>query len=250
MTPAVTLAVHDGIGHLELNRPDAANTIDMALAEALMDAAQRVAEDGTIQAVLLTGAGPRFCGGGDISAFAGATDPGRFMSELATTADRAVQILEALDKPIVAAVQGAVAGAGLGVMLAADVIVASPDTKFVFAYPAVGLTPDCGTSVSLPRAMGLQRALGFALSGRPLSAEQAADHGLITEVADQPKARARDIAMRWTEGAPGALGATRLLLRRNTDQPRAEAGSVEASTMGSRVLTSEARGLIAAFLGR
>lgn len=250
MEQLVNLNVFDGIAHLELNRPQAANSINMELAQALYDAATSLSNDETVQAVLLTGAGDRFCGGGDISSFVSSTDQKQFITDLATTADSAVQILEDLPLPIVAAVQGSVAGAGLGIMLAADIIVAAEDTKFVFAYSSVGLTPDCGTSVSLPRAMGLQRALAFALSGRPLKAESALEQGLITEIAINPVERAHEIAATWANSSPEALGAIRQLLRRNHDISREKAGQLEAAAIGERVVSSEAQNLVQSFLTR
>lgn len=250
MEQPVNFQVSAGIGHLELNRPQAANTINMPLAEALHDAATALSADDSVRTVLLTGAGDRFCGGGDISDIASASDQGQFIRDLATTADAAVQVLENLDRPIIAAVQGAVAGGGLGIMLAADVIIAAEDTKFVFAYPNIGLTPDCGASVSLPRAMGLQRSLAFALSGRPLSAEQALAQGLITEVAVDPIARAHEIASVWAGTAPKALGATRQLLRQANTTSRAEAGRRESRSIGEHVETTEAQGLIRKFFSR
>ena len=96
--------------------------------------------------------------------------------------------------PVVAAVQGAVAGAGLALMLSCDLIVADPSTKFVFAYPAIGFTPDCGLSYLLPRSIGQHRALRFALTGEPASAENAYDWGMApkcrrTRQAAQPSWR-------------------------------------------------------------
>lgn len=95
------------------------------------------------------------------------------MHELALLLDGVLRSLSSMTKPVVCAVHGAVAGAGLGVMLSCDLVVTDPGTKFVFAYPAIGLTPDCGVSYLLPRAIGSHRALGFALSGRPITSETA-----------------------------------------------------------------------------
>lgn len=250
MEQPVNLTVSAGIAHLELNRPDAANTINMPLAEGLRDAAYAVADDPNVDVVLLTAAGRRFCAGGDVGAIASANHPGEFLTELANTADTGVQVLEALDRPVVAAVQGAVAGAGLGIMLAADIVIANSDTKFVFAYPEIGLTPDCGASVALPRAMGLQRALAFALSGKPISAKQALEQGLIAEIAEDPQARAREIATIWTGKASQALGATRQLIRQSTAGSRAAHGQRESTTIGERVMTDEAQTLMETFLAR
>ncbi|MFE4082560.1 enoyl-CoA hydratase/isomerase family protein [Paenarthrobacter sp. YIM B13468] len=250
MPKPVTLTTTGGVAHLQLNRPEAANTINMPFAEALGEAVDRIAEDDAVKAVLLTGNGKRFCAGGDISAFAESSDRGGFLSKLAATIDGAVQALEALQKPVVAAVQGAVAGGGLGIMLAADVIIAAEGTSFVFAYPSIGLTPDCGTSVSLSKAMGLHRALAFALSGRPLDTSQALNQGLVTEVAVDPVARAGEVASAWASGASGALGDVRTMLRQAPGLSRAAIGEREASTIGRRMATDEAQVLVQSFLGR
>ena len=250
MTQPINFTISNGIGHLELNRPQAANTVNLALAEGLHAAATAAAHDDDVRTILLTGAGKRFCGGGDIGAITSAEDPEAFITELATTADAGVQALEALDRPVVAAVHGAVAGAGLGIMLAADVIIAAPDTKFVFAYPSVGLTPDCGVSVSLPRAMGLQRALAFALSDAPLAAEKALEQGLITEIAEDPQSRAHEVATAWAGKASAALGATRQMLRQSNATSRAAHGKRESITIRERVGSPEAQALINAFVSR
>lgn len=250
MNQAVTLTVADGVGHIQLNRPEAANTLDMPLASGLRAAATAVAEDDAVRAVLFTGAGARFCGGGDIAAIAGADDAGEYLHALAMEVDAAVQALESLAKPVVSAVHGAVAGGGLGLMLCGDAIVAQDGTKFVFAYPAIGLSPDCGTSRSLPRAMGQQRALAFALSGRPLSAEAALTQGLVTEVAANAQDRGLELATTLAKGASAALGDARRLLRAGWSGTREEVSAEEAATISSRVTTPEAQELLAAFLKR
>lgn len=246
---AVELTVTDGIGHIELNRPDASNTVDMALATGLREAVTAAAADDAVRTVLLSGAGPRFCSGGDIRSFVDADDP-TYLRRLADEAGAAVIALEDLDKPVVTAVQGAVAGGGLGIMLGGDVIVAEEGTKFVFAYPAIGLSPDCGVSYLLPRAMGQQRALAFALSGRPLAADEARAHGLVAEVVPDALVRARELAAGLAKGAPGAFGDSRRLLRDSWTRDRAASAEAEAATLSRRGQSEEAKALFAKFLGR
>lgn len=250
MTTPVTLTVANGVGHIQLNRAEAANTIDMPLASGLRQAAQSVAEDDAVRAVLVTGSGARFCGGGDVTTFAGAEDVGAYVHDLAVEADAAVQILESLAKPVVSAVHGAVAGGGLGIMLCGDLVVAQEGTKFVFAYPAIGLSPDCGTSRSLPRALGQQRALAFALSGRPLNTEGALAQGLVTEIAADAQERGLELATAMAKGASVALGDARRLLRAGWSGSREEVSEQEAVTISSRVTSPEAQTLIEAFLKR
>jgi 2-(1,2-epoxy-1,2-dihydrophenyl)acetyl-CoA isomerase len=150
----------------------------------------------------------------------------------------------------VVAVQGAVAGAGLALMLTCDVIVSAPATKFAFAYPGIGLTPDCGLSYLLPRAIGQQRALGFALGGRAVDETQALDWGLVTEVAEDAEARAREVASAWASGPATALGETRRLFRAGWEHDRVSIGAEEARTITRMVEGQEAQSLIARFVAR
>lgn len=246
---AVELTVTDGVGHIQLNRPEAANGIDMALATGLREAVAAAAADDTVRAVLLTGAGTRFCSGGDIGSFVDEDDT-TYLQRLADEAGAAVMALEDLHKPVVTAVQGAVAGGGLGIMLGGDAIIAQEGTKFVFAYPGIGLTPDCGVSYLLPRAMGQQRALAFALSGRPLSAQDALAQGLVTEVVEDAQARGLELATSLAQGAAGAFGDARRLLRASWTRDRATSAADEAATLSARGQGEEARALFAKFLGR
>jgi 2-(1,2-epoxy-1,2-dihydrophenyl)acetyl-CoA isomerase len=246
----VTLEVTDGVAHLRLDRPDAANALDLSTARALRSLVADAADDLAVRAVLVTGSGRRFCAGGDVASFVAASDPSAYLHELATEADAAVRALAALEKPVVAAVHGAVAGAGLAVMLSCDLVVADPGTSFVFAYPGIGLTPDCGVSYLLPRAIGQQRALHFALSGRPATAAEALEWGMVTEVAEEPADRAFALAASLASGPAVALGQVRRLLRGGWEATRAEVGAEEARTISAMVRGEEAQRLIEAFVRR
>lgn len=248
--PLITYAVADGVAHIELNRPTAANAFDLGTTRELAAALDAVAEDAAVRAVLLTGAGPRFCAGGDVASFAAAPDQPTYIHDLATELDAAFRALAGLEKPVVAAVHGAVAGAGLALMLSCDVIVSAPATKFVFAYPGIGFTPDCGLSYLLPRAIGQQRALQFALVGKPASAQKALEWGLVTEVDDDPTTRGREISATLAAAAPTALGQTRRLLRSGWAMTREETGAEEARTIAAMVRGQEAQELIAKFIER
>ncbi|MGW5239208.1 enoyl-CoA hydratase/isomerase family protein [Monashia sp. NPDC004114] len=249
MTDPVTYRITgDGVAHVELNRPEAANAVDLTTARALREAVESAGHAEAAYAVLLTGAGKRFCAGGDLAAMAAAAEPIHCVETLALEADAAARALADLDKPVVAAVHGAVAGAGLALMLSCDYIVSAADTKFVFAYPSVGLTPDCGVSYLLPRAIGQQRALQFALSDAPLAAEQALAWGLVTEVVDNAQARAHEVAAALARGPWRAFGQTRSLLRRSWETDRETTGRVEAQTISERLGGSEAQQLVARFV--
>lgn len=248
--PLVDFSIADGVAEIRLNRPEDANAFDLTMTRELAAAVERAAGATGVRAVLLTGAGPRFCAGGDVASFAAARDQPAYIQQLATELDAAFRALAGLDKPVVAAVQGAVAGAGLALMLSCDMIVSAPATKFVFAYPGIGFTPDCGVSYLLPRAIGQQRALGFALGGRAVDTSQAHDWGLVTEVSQEADSRAREVAIEWASGPAAALGETRRLLRAGWELDRTSVGAEEARTISRMVEGTEAQTLIARFVAR
>ena len=249
MTENVGLVISDGIAHLTLNRPEAANSFDLPTAKAFAEAVDQISASTDVRAVLLSGAGKRFCAGGDVASFHAADDPQAYLRELADVLDGAMQRFSALPVATVVAVQGAAAGAGMSVMLGADLIVASRSTKFVTAYAGIGLTPDIGLSWLLPRAVGQVRALDLMLNGRVLDAPTALDWGLVTEVVDDdPLPRAREIAEKLAGGAAEALGEARRLVRSGWSVSRSEAGEEESRTITERVGTAEAQDLIRAFV--
>jgi 2-(1,2-epoxy-1,2-dihydrophenyl)acetyl-CoA isomerase len=131
-------------------------------------------------------------------------------------------------------------------------VVSGRGTKFLTAYAGVGLTPDCGLSWLLPRAVGQQRALELALTGRVLTAEEARDWGLVTTVVDDAELeeQATVLAVRLATAPPFALGQARRLIRSSWTVSRAESGADEARTIARAVTTPEAQALVARFAGR
>jgi 2-(1,2-epoxy-1,2-dihydrophenyl)acetyl-CoA isomerase len=242
--------VADGVAHIRLNRPDSANAFDLDTTRVFAAAVDRVGQDPDVRAVLVSGAGSRFCAGGDVASFAAAEDQPAYIHQLAVELDAAFRALGAMEKPVVAAVHGAVAGAGLALMLSCDVVVSAPGTKFVFAYPGIGFTPDCGLSYLLPRAIGQQRALTFALVGKPATAAEALAWGLVGEVTGDTQARAAELARTLAAGPATALGEVRRLLRQGWEMDRAETGLEEARTITEMVKGAEAQALIKEFVSR
>jgi 2-(1,2-epoxy-1,2-dihydrophenyl)acetyl-CoA isomerase len=237
------------LGIITLDRPDVSNAVDLPTAEAF-GAAVTAASDDEFRAVLLQGTGKRFCAGGDVASMAAATNAAEYLLELATVLERHLRRLSELDKPVVAVVQGAVAGAGLAFVLNSDIVIAAESTKFVMAYSGVGLTPDCGVSYLLPRAIGQQRALELALTGRILTAPEARDWALVTEFADDDeaaKARGHELAKRLANGPTFALGHAKRLIRDSWRTSREHNARDEARTISQAVSTDDARECIAAF---
>jgi 2-(1,2-epoxy-1,2-dihydrophenyl)acetyl-CoA isomerase len=202
------------VAHIRFNRPQALNAIDVEMAEAFYKACKQVATDPLVRAVWITAAGRAFMAGGDISAMA--RNPETIAQDLITNMHGALRVLAQLDAPVVASVQGAVAGGGLGLVLGgADLIVAAEGTKFGIAYPLIGASCDCSTSWALPRIVGLHKALELALLGDTVDATQALTLGLCNRVV--PAAELDEVSetlvTRLASGPTRALGKLRRLVR-------------------------------------
>ncbi len=206
---------HDGIVILTLDRASRGNAIDVAMADALLGAALDCGSDTKVRAVILTGAGPMFCSGGDVGAFAEAGDTApALMHRLTAPLHAAITRLLHMDVPLVTAINGAAAGAGFGLALLGDVALAARSAKFSMAYGAIGLTPDAGTTWLLPRLVGLRQAQRLALAGERIDAEEAARIGVVTRVVDDAKLLQEAITVAGQLGrySPTAFRATRDLL--------------------------------------
>ena len=248
---AVLFDVRDSIARITLNRSSQSNAFDLDAALEFSSVIERIAAS-EARAVLLTGNGPRFCAGGDVASMVVADDRAAYLRELAATLEAGLRAMSELPIPVIAAVQGAVAGAGLAVVLNADVVVASRSTKFLTAYAGIGLTPDCGVSYLLPRAVGQQRALELALTGRVLSADEALDWGLVARVvdADDLTSATDELVVRIASGAVAALGDAKRLIRSSFEMPRLQSAAAEVDSMANAVTRDEAITLIEAFTKR
>lgn len=244
--------VRGGASTITLNRPRQLNAIDLEVAAQLLAAVHAVGENPEVRMVILRGAGSGFCSGGDVHAMAAADDAPAFINELTESLHAAILALSTLGKPVVAVVHGVVAGAGLGLMLTADIILAASNAKFVAAYSRIGLSPDAGTSVLVPAAIGTTRALDFFLGSRTLDANTAAEWGLITR--SVPPSDLDDAVMaqlgRFSEVAGEAHGTIRQLLRRQINRELVHALPLESQTIAQLSGTPAAQALTSAFIKR
>ena len=209
------ITVDSSIARLTLNRPLAANAIDMGMACALLDAAIRCDEDVEIRCVVLTGAGKYFCVGGDIEAFATAANgPAVLLESLANTMHLALTRLAYMRKPLVVLVNGPAAGAGLSLAILGDIVLAARSAHFTAGYTALGLTPDCGLTWCLPRLIGLRKAQELVLTNRRVAASEAEAIGLVTRSVEdgELEGQGASVAATLARSATGALGASRSLL--------------------------------------
>jgi 2-(1,2-epoxy-1,2-dihydrophenyl)acetyl-CoA isomerase len=178
-----------GVLSVTLNRPDKLNAFNPEMHKLLRQALEQALDDGAIRAVLLSGAGRGFCAGQDLSErdVGANAAPIDLSVSLGSNYNPLVRRLRALPKPIVCAVNGVAAGAGANIALACDIVLAARSASFVQSFSKLGLVPDCGGTYFLPRLVGTARAMGLALLGERLSAEQAAQWGLIWKAVDDDK---------------------------------------------------------------
>ncbi|MDB5512335.1 MAG: 2-(1,2-epoxy,2-dihydrophenyl)acetyl-CoA isomerase [Enterovirga sp.] len=182
MTSPVLVEPHEGWRRITLNRPDKLNAFTVELHEALAAALDEAAADESCRAVLLTGSGRAFCAGQDLEAIG--DDPAGVKTLLTDHYNPLVRRIRALGKPVVCAVNGVAAGAGANVALACDIVLAGRRAKFIQAFAKIGLVPDSGGTWFLPRLVGEARARALALTGEPVSAEQAESWGMIWRAVD------------------------------------------------------------------
>jgi 2-(1,2-epoxy-1,2-dihydrophenyl)acetyl-CoA isomerase len=187
--PSILFEIREGYAQVTLNRPDRLNSFNPEMHQRLRDALAEIRRRDDVRAVLLTGAGRGFCAGQDLGervTRAGA-EPPDLGHTIGTYYNPLVRTLRALEKPVVCAVNGVAAGAGANIALACDIVLAARSASFIQAFSRIGLLPDSGGTYFLPRLVGTARALGLALLGEKLSAEDAERIGLIWRCVDDAK---------------------------------------------------------------
>lgn len=239
-----------GIFHIVLDRADAQNAVDSAMARALADAA-KAARALDPRCVLIRADGPSFCVGGDVREFS-ASEGGQAVATTVETLHEALRILAGLPVPVVSAVHGWCVGAGVGLACSADVVVVAADAQFRSAYTGIGFTPDAGLSWLLPKLVGVNRARDMILTNRVVGAAQAVEWGLASRLAadGQLAARALEVASDLARGAKSALGVARAQLRRPETTTYVAALDEEAAAIKDAAVSDEGREGMAAFLAR
>ncbi|AJE80439.1 enoyl-CoA hydratase [Streptomyces albus] len=206
----------DGVARLRLNRPDAANGMNVELLRALHEAVLRCHGDPRVRAVILSGEGRHFCAGGDVRTFAAKGEElPDYLREATAWLQLAVSALVQLNAPVIAAVHGfAAGGGGFGLVCAADFAVAAESAKFMSGAVRVGMAPDAGVSVTLSRLVGLRKAMEILLTNPTLTAAEALRIGLLTKVVadDSLHQEADELARSLAQAAPRAVAATKRLV--------------------------------------
>lgn len=244
----------DGVGRLTLNRPEASNGMSVPFLRALYDALMRCHGEPRLRVLLLRGAGPNFCAGGDVKDFAakGEALPD-YLREATSWLQISVSALLRLHAPVVVAAHGfAAGGGGFGLVCAADLVVAAESAKFLPGATRVGMAPDAGVSVTLPRLVGLRKAMELVLTNPTLTAAEARELGLVNQVVpdEELSDAAERLAASLAAGAPLALAESKRLLWEGVGRG-VEAGLPdEARTVSTLSGTADAREGLAAVLER
>lgn len=214
---AVRVALEGGVGVIAMDYPARRNALSLALRERLYEGLCRLLEDEACRVIVLTGAGGCFCAGGDISSMDGVTPvDGR---PRLRRIHRVVRLLVESEKPVIAAVEGWAAGAGVSLAAACDIVVSASDARFACSFGKIGLVPDLGAAYTLVMRMGLGRARHMMMTGATFTAEQAERMGLVEVLCDPGAAldTARKMAAGMAEAAPLSLAMTKALTARMPD---------------------------------
>lgn len=215
MTQPLLVDINGSVARLTLNRPESGNAINVALARAFHAAVLACEADEGVRCIVIGGRGRLFCAGGDVRALhAAASELPALLKEITAPLHAAYLRLAQMRKPVIAAVHGPAAGAGVGLVCCCDLVVADHNASFTLAYAGIGLSPDGGATWLLPRLIGLRRAQQLCMTNRRLSAQEAAQIGLITCSVDTGtlEAEVGRLATTLASAATGALGVTKRLL--------------------------------------
>jgi 2-(1,2-epoxy-1,2-dihydrophenyl)acetyl-CoA isomerase len=248
------IEVDGPIGTLTLNRPDALNAMSPEMIGELTVAAAWLADRAPLRALIVTGAGRAFCSGGDVNWFKrGVTEEGVDLpSEVRRGAEvlhQAIVDIRRIPYPIIAAVNGPAAGAGMSLALSCDIRIASEDAFFAIAYGRIGASPDGGMTYFLPRVVGPAKALELALNDPNLDAQAALDEGLVSEVvpADQLQPRAREKAEKLAAKAPHYVRMAKRLLHESIEHSLTDHLQIERHGIADSMGTDDLRRGVTAF---
>lgn len=239
---------------LTLNRPDRYNALTLEVKEALLPAVTEVADDASVRAVVLTGAGKAFCVGQDLGEHAAnlESDPATSFETVTRHYNPIVTALAGAPKPVIAAVNGPCVGAGLGFALAADLRIAAAGLKFATAFTGIGLTADSGLSASLAHAVGVARATELLLLGEQFTAEDARAWGLVRDVvpAEDVLGSALELARRLAAGPTAAYAEVKAAVRFGAVNELPEVLAHEAAAQTRLASTRDHRQAVADFLAK
>jgi 2-(1,2-epoxy-1,2-dihydrophenyl)acetyl-CoA isomerase len=203
-----------GVIWITLNRPDRLNAINLPMAKELLEAVRACGGNDEVRAVVISGAGRAFCSGSDLKFDPGLLEPEKLTAEITELLNSLILGIRGIQKPVIASVKGSVSGAGFSLLLACDLAIAAANAKFNMAFIKIGVTPDLGATYFLPRHMGLKRASELFFTGEVITAQEAAEFGIVNKVVpeDDLEEATGDLATRLARGPTLAIGRTKSLI--------------------------------------
>ena len=249
----IEFSVAEHVATIRLNRPKAANTINIEMAKDLMAVAIECDENPDIRSVILTGNGPFFCAGGDLASFSKmGGDIGKGLKELTSYLHSALARFSRMGAPLITAINGKAAGAGMSLALLGDIAIAAEPVTFTMAYTAVGLTPDGGASYSLPRLIGERRAKELMLMNRAVTSAEAVEWGMVNQVVAENELMdtALSVARKLAAGPVNAHREVKELLHASANQGFEAQMEMEARAIARQSVGQEGQEGIDAFLNK
>ncbi len=251
MTARLDVQTSDGVMLLTIDNPAQRNALNPDIGRSATAALRLAATDPAVRAAVFTGVGEHFCSGGNLATMREFLDkPRAAMVERIGVLNELVRSMRQFPKPIIAAVEGAAAGAGFSLALACDLIVAARDARFTMAYVKIGISPDGAPTLLLPRALPMQLASELMMEGVPIGAERLYQAGVINRLVDkgQALADAQAWAQKLAQGATGAIGRIKRLINQSVCPELGSHLELERESFADLLLAPDAREGIAAFL--
>jgi len=245
--------VKDGVARVTLDRPDAYNAMNCQMAKDLMDTSILMDEDPNVRAAVITGNGKAFCAGGDLVDFSTKGDNiAAFVKEMTVYLHAAVSRLNRMDAPVIAAVNGVAAGAGMSLVCATDLAIAAESSAYTMAYTLAGLSPDGSGTYFVSRLVGMRRAKELALLNRKLTSAEALDWGIVNQVVPDAdfEAEVNALAIRLANGPTRAFGTAKRLIMEGTSSSLETQMEVEAQGIATMMTTHDGREGIDAFVNK
>ncbi len=245
--------VADGVALITLDRPDSFNAMSCEMAKELMEASIQMDVDPNVRAVIITGNGKAFCAGGDLVSFSSKGDElPAFVREMTVYLHAAVSRLNRMDAPVIAAVNGVAAGAGMSLVCATDLAIGSESSAYTMAYTLAGLSPDGSGTYFVSRLVGMRRAKELAITNRKLTSAEALDWGILNKVVPDADlmTEANALATKLAQGPTRAYGNAKRLIMEGTSASLETQMEVEAQGIADMMVTHDGREGIDAFVNK
>lgn len=244
----VLVTIAEGIATLTLNRPEAMNSLNQAMVDELIQTLTEIQSDSSVKAVVLTGCGRVFTAGGDLSYLVSIEDPITARNFIGSVG-QIVKLLMAMEKPVIAMVNGVAAGAGFNLALACDIIFCAQSARFAQSFAKVGLVPDCGGLYLLPRIVGFHKAKELMFTADLIDAEMALRLGLVNQVVEDAELKnvTYKFAARMVQAAPIALGMIKTMINRSDNLDLDSTLECEANLQTICLQTEDHKEGVAAF---